>query len=208
MKILSATFVQSAATPRQFPPPFLPEVAFAGKSNVGKSSLLNTLLGRKNLVKTSSTPGKTQMINFFDINGRFHLVDLPGYGYAEAPMAMRRNWEELMSAYLLDRETLGGVVLILDVRHALGELDLYMHDWLTEHKLPALYVANKADKLKRSQLEDRRRALQDALGLEAPPMAVSARTGQGKPELWQALNAWLTAKPTAPKPTARKPQSQ
>jgi GTP-binding protein len=193
MKIDSAEFLQSAVSPRGFPPSFLPEVAFAGKSNVGKSSLINALLRRKHLVKTSSTPGKTQAINFFLINGRFRFVDLPGYGFAKVPLEVRRDWEGLIAGYLRGRTCLRGVVVILDARHDPGALDLQLKGWLDAAGLPALYVANKVDKLKRAQVSARLQALAAALALPELPIACSAVTGVGKPELWRALGEWLRA---------------
>jgi GTP-binding protein len=191
MKIVSAEFLQSAVSPRGFPPPFLPEVAFAGKSNVGKSSLINALLRRRNLVKTSGTPGKTQAINFFLINAQFRLVDLPGYGFAKVPLEVRKGWEGMVSGYLRARPCLRGVVVILDARHDPGPLDRQLKDWLEAAGVPALYVANKADKLKRGQLASQLKALAAALELPAPPLACSARTGAGRAELWQQLGAWV-----------------
>ena len=202
MKIVSAEFVQSAVSPRGFPPPVLPEVAFAGKSNVGKSSLINSLLHRKHLVKTSATPGKTQAINFFRINERWMFVDLPGYGYANVPRDVRAGWEGLVSGYLRDRDALRGVVVILDARHDPGPLDAQLKAWLEGAGLPALYVANKVDKLSRAQVQPRLRAMAAALALPTPPLAVSAHNGAGSPAVWQQLGAWLRgpAQREAPRP--------
>ena len=151
MKITSAELVISAAAPKQFPPTKVPEVAFAGRSNVGKSTLINSLLNRKNLVKTSSTPGKTQLINFFRINQSFHCVDLPGYGFAKVPEPIRRSWRALIEAYLAGREPLRGVVLIIDIRHGPNAQDRQLLGWLVHHQLPVLVVASKADKLSRGR---------------------------------------------------------
>jgi GTP-binding protein len=202
MKVVSAEFVLSAVSLRGFPPPVLPEVAFAGKSNVGKSSLINSLLHRKQLVKTSGTPGKTQAINFFRINERWMFVDLPGYGYANVPREVRAGWESLVSGYLSAREALRGVVVILDARHDPGPLDAQLKAWLEGAGRPALYVANKVDKLSRAQVQPRLRALAEALALPAPPLAVSAHTGAGGAELWQHLGTWLrkSAQRGAPRP--------
>jgi GTP-binding protein len=199
MKIVSAEFLLSAVAPRGYPPPFLPEVAFAGKSNVGKSSLINVLLNRKQLVKTSSTPGKTQAINFFLINGHFRFVDLPGYGFANVPLAVRRGWEGLVTSYLEARPCLRGVVVILDVRHDPGPLDRQLKAWLDATGSTALYVANKVDKLKRSQVAGRLRALAAGLELPAPPLACSASTGAGRTEIWRTLGEWVRA----PQPALR-----
>ena len=184
MKITQAEFVISAAEVHQFPNSLLPEVAFAGKSNVGKSSPINTLLARKNLVKTSATPGKTRMVNFFRINERWHFVDLPGYGFAKAPKEMRDTWEELVGGYLAQRNPLRGVVMIVDIRHTPGDLDQHMKHWLEARNLPFIVAANKADKLNRGQLVKHLGAVADALELAEPPLAFSAHTGLGKAELW------------------------
>ncbi|MDH5750872.1 MAG: ribosome biogenesis GTP-binding protein YihA/YsxC [Deltaproteobacteria bacterium] len=191
MKITQAEFIISAAKPAQFPGSDIPEVAFVGKSNVGKSSLINSLLGRKNLVKTSSTPGKTQLINFFLINGSFHFVDLPGYGFAKAPRQVREGWEKLVGGYLSARPTLKGVVVILDIRHPPGELDLRMKNWLEQAGLPVIFVANKSDKLSRGRLAGHAEQVALALGLEEPPLAVSAKSGLGCRELWERLESWI-----------------
>ncbi|HEX9843437.1 MAG TPA: ribosome biogenesis GTP-binding protein YihA/YsxC [bacterium] len=191
MKIVAAEFLQSAVSPRGFPPPYLPEVAFAGKSNVGKSSLINALLNRKRLVKTSSVPGKTQAINFFLINGGFRFVDLTGYGFAKVPLAVRSGWEGLISGYLHARPCLRGVVVILDARHDPGPLDRQLKAWLDEAQVEALYVANKVDKLKRAQVAARLHAMAEALELPAPPLACSAVAGTGRLELWRKLGEWV-----------------
>jgi len=191
MKIHSAEFMIGAASTRQFPHHFLPEVAFAGKSNVGKSSLINSLLNRKHLVKTSSTPGKTQQINFFNINQKFCLVDLPGYGFAQAPKSVRASWEELISGYLSGRAPLRGVVLIVDIRHAPGELDRWMRAWLNDAGIPTLVVANKADKIKRAQQPKHLKVLADQLELPAHPLTYSAKDNTGRIELWGRIGQWL-----------------
>ena len=130
MKVLSAEFVLSAKEPAHYPPAVLPEIAFAGRSNVGKSSLINTLLNRKRLARTSNTPGRTQEINFFRVNDRFAFIDLPGYGYAKVPESIRKQWGPMVETYLRERDTLRLVVLILDVRRDPSEEDLQLIDWL------------------------------------------------------------------------------
>jgi GTP-binding protein len=193
MKILSAEFVTGAVQPSQFPASVLPEVAFAGKSNVGKSSLINALLGRKHLVKTSSTPGKTREINFFLVNGAYSFVDLPGYGYAEAPKQVQRGWQALLEGYLTGRAPLRGVVLIVDARHDPGPLDVAMKDFLASYGVPILAVANKVDKLSRSQVPARLAAIARQLDLAEPPVAYSSKAGEGQDALWARLNALLRA---------------
>ena len=192
MKIQTAESVISAASPSQFPAPILPEVAFAGKSNVGKSSLINSLPHRKGLVKTSGTPGKTRLINFFNINGRFHLVDLPGYGFAKVPFEVKAQWEALVSAYLLNRAETLGVVMILDARHPPTDLDRVMKKMLDRVGLPCLMVANKVDKLKRSQLKPNLKTIANDMQLSEIPLAYSANTHAGRPQLWERLESWLT----------------
>lgn len=192
MKIQTAEFLISAASPRQFPSPVLPEVAFAGKSNVGKSSLINSLLHRKGLVKTSSTPGKTRLINFFSINNTFHLVDLPGYGFAKVPVEVKAQWGDLVNAYLLNRPETLGVVMIVDARHLPTQLDRVMKEMLDRAGLPCLMVANKVDKLKRSRLAPNLKAIADELRLPENPLAYSANTHSGRTELWRRLEQWLT----------------
>lgn len=193
MKILAAEFVTGAAQPSQFPRSVLPEVAFAGKSNVGKSSLINALLGRKHLVKTSSTPGKTREINFFRINDAFLFVDLPGYGYAEAPKAVQQGWQLLLESYLTEREPLRGVVLIVDARHEPSPLDRRLKDFLASHGVPVLLVASKADKLSRNESAAQLARIAAAFDLLDPPLAYSSKTGLGRDALWTRLNAWLRA---------------
>ena len=191
MIIRSAEFLISAASSTQFPSSPLPEVAFAGKSNVGKSSLMNCLLNRKGLVKTSSTPGKTREINFFSVNGTFRLVDLPGYGFAKVHKSKRQGWERLIGGYLRERLFLNGVVLILDARHPPSKLDQEMLGWLAENAVPLVIVANKLDKLKRSQSKAQLELIRRQLDLPGIPLPFSARTRVGREALWEALLPWL-----------------
>ncbi|MFP4476979.1 MAG: ribosome biogenesis GTP-binding protein YihA/YsxC [Desulfatibacillaceae bacterium] len=186
----SAEFVKSATRPGQYPSPDLPEVAFAGRSNVGKSSLINSLVGRKKLVKTSSTPGRTQLINFFRINDRYSFVDLPGYGYAKVPKHVKREWAPMMEKYFRTRETLRGVVLILDVRRDPGEEEHALVDWLIEIGRPCLLVATKADKLSGNKLAVRMREVSRALGVDRDTVIpFSAKTGRGGDKVWAAITA-------------------
>ena len=191
MKIVSAQFLLSAPAPALIPPPSLPEIAFIGKSNVGKSSLINALLNRKGLVKTSGTPGKTRALNFFLINERFQFVDLPGYGFAKVHKSEQESWRVLSEDYLQHRDTLKGVVLIVDLRHPGSPLDSEMKAWLDHFELPTVIVANKADKLPKSKVARHLAKWAEALGLEEPPLAYSAKTHLGREKLWRQLDAWL-----------------
>ena len=151
MNIKSAEFVTSATKPSQYPAAGLPEIAFAGRSNVGKSSLINVLVNRKHLVKTSSTPGRTQMINFFDINGNLTFVDLPGYGYARVPEAVQKKWGPMIETYLSGRRTLKAVVVIMDIRRTPREEEQNLIAWLKHYSIAKILVLTKADKLSKTK---------------------------------------------------------
>jgi len=188
MKITTAVFTQSATKPGNYPPVGLPEIAFAGRSNVGKSSLINVLVNRKSLVRTSSTPGRTQLINFFDINDTFTLVDLPGYGFAKVPLAVKAAWGPMIRTYLGMRETLKAVVFIIDVRRVPGEEDIQMLDWLEEFGVPTIPVITKMDKLKRSQWEKHIKLIVEATGLPRDAFSLfSAHTRDGKDEILERI---------------------
>jgi len=191
MKIRSAEFILSASSPWQFPSPTLPEIAFAGRSNVGKSTLINSLLNRKKLVKTSSTPGKTQLINFFKINDKFHFVDLPGYGFAKVPETVRQQWQRLIEAYLQERESLRNVVLIIDSRHGPTSQDRQLKEWLDYYDRPVLIVASKIDKLKRGQIQKHLKIIRQDLSLDTMPLAHSSLEKGRRDEIWKNLNPWL-----------------
>ena len=191
MKINSAEIVMSAASVNQFPPSDLCEVAFAGKSNVGKSTLINSLLNRKKLVKTSATPGKTQLINFFLINKGFHLVDLPGYGYAKVPKKVQDQWRRLIESYLSERDVLKGVILIVDSRHGPNQADLQLKEWLDHYGREVLVIANKIDKLKKSQRHKQLKMIKDKMGLKSLPLPHSSIDKIGKPEIWNEISQWL-----------------
>jgi len=188
---LKAEFIVSSAQPAAFPSDRLPEVAFLGRSNVGKSSLINALIGQKRLAFTSNTPGRTQTINFYkvagqpsDISGSFYFVDLPGYGYARVPPGMQAEWKKLIEQYLEKRDTLKLSCLILDSRRAWTDKDLDLKRWLEHHGRPYLTIATKMDKLNKSEQERGIRAIRKE-GVE--PLAFSALTGRGVREIWQAI---------------------
>ena len=191
MKIHSAEFLLSASTTRQFPTATLPEIAFAGRSNVGKSTLINSLLNRKKLVKTSATPGKTQLINFFKINDQFYFVDLPGYGYAKVPESVRSKWQNLVEAYLSERETLRNVVLIIDCRHNPTVQDRQLLEWLEYYQRPSLIVASKIDKLKRGQVQKHLQKIKHDLSIEYVPLVHSSMQYGRREEIWKKLVSWI-----------------
>jgi GTP-binding protein len=193
MKIISAEFVKSAVWPDQYPPASMPEIAFAGRSNVGKSSLINTLVGQKNLAKTSNTPGRTQLINFFAVNGAVGFVDLPGYGFAKVAKSMKKDWGEMIEAYLRERPNLVLVVLILDIRRIPSDEDLDLCDWLAQFQIPYLYVLTKADKLSNNEAANQRRVIEKSLQVSGSvkPILFSAKTQKGKAEIWRVLDDLL-----------------
>jgi GTP-binding protein len=194
VKVLSAEFVKSATKPSEYPPGNLPEVAIAGKSNVGKSSLINTLVKRKNLAKTSSQPGRTQTINFFRVNEKLSLVDLPGYGFAKAPLEIRKAWKPMVETYLQTREAIRLVILILDARRGLSPDDSILLDWLDYHEIPALIVLTKADKLSQFERARQKRGLAAVPLLEGRPLLFfSAITGEGKDEMWNWIQKSASA---------------
>jgi GTP-binding protein len=194
MKVKTATFVTSSAKAEQFPETSIPEIAFVGRSNVGKSSLLNSLVNRKQLAMTSGKPGKTRLINFFLINDSFHFVDLPGYGYAKVSHEMKEQWGLLIEAYLSTRKTLGMVVHLMDLRHPPTDNDLSMYRWLIHFNVPTVIVATKADKISRGNRDKHIRQVRAGLGLgvEGPVIAFSAKTGEGKEEIWRVISQYVT----------------
>ncbi|NLP36901.1 MAG: YihA family ribosome biogenesis GTP-binding protein [Firmicutes bacterium] len=194
MKIKTAEFIISAAKSEQFPQDRLPEIAFVGRSNVGKSSLLNSLVKRKQLAKTSSTPGKTQLINFFLINKAFYLVDLPGYGFARVSQAMKKQWGRIIEEYLATRETLMLVVLLVDVRHPPTANDRDMYQWLIHYNLPTVVVATKADKVSRGSLQKHINQIRQGLNLgsEGPVILYSVQTSQGRDDLWRIIKQYIS----------------
>ncbi len=193
MKVTSAKFVAAAATQASMLNDSKPEIAFLGRSNVGKSSLMNSLLQVTGLARTSSTPGRTQSLNFFLINESFYFVDLPGYGYAKVSKDKRQEWGKLIEKYLAERQQLVLSILIVDARHEPSPLDLQMKSWLQHFELPYLVVSTKADKL---SLNERRKSLQLAkkvLGTESI-VQYSSVTREGAKDIWNVIGSSITAK--------------
>lgn len=192
MQNIPAEFHTSAFNPTQFPNLDLPEVAFAGRSNVGKSSLINALLGHKGLAKVSATPGRTQSVNFIHVRGSWFLVDLPGYGFAKVGGAIKEKWQSLIETYLVDRQPLQGVVMIVDIRREPMDSDLQMLEFLLTHEIPVLIVATKVDKLSKSQADKQIRLLARTFQIEPDAIVrFSSLNGTGREELWQALNSLM-----------------
>lgn len=189
-----AQFLTSANKISQLPPDEGAEVAFAGRSNAGKSSALNAITDNRGLAKTSKTPGRTQLINFFVLDEGYHLVDLPGYGYAKVPLAVKQHWQQVLSSYLQQRKCLRGLVLLMDIRHPLKDFDLQMLDWCRQQKMPVHILLTKSDKLKRgaasSVLLKVRKELKDAYP-QVTAQLFSAHDKQGLAEACNKLVEWL-----------------
>jgi GTP-binding protein len=193
MKIQSVNFITSSSCLEACPPALLPEAAFVGRSNVGKSSLLNSLFGRKGLAKTSGTPGKTRLINFFLVDDAYYFVDLPGYGYAKVSSALKKSWAPMIEGYLSNRETLRVVIVLLDARHAPSNGDQQMKDWLDYHHRPVIFVATKIDKISRNQKNHAVEVIRRDLKLDEEDLLIpfSAKTDAGRHELLRALEIYL-----------------
>jgi GTP-binding protein len=189
MKIRSAVFVASAEGKDHYPVFGLPEVAFAGRSNVGKSSMINTLLGRHGLVRTSKTPGLTRKLNFFSVNEDLVFVDLPGYGYAKVPLQIKRRWGPMVQTYLEERETLTGIVVILDIRHDMTGPDLQLIESLRARNIPMILAATKADKLSLGRATTAQKLIAAKAGGDSPVVLFSSLTGYGRKELWKEIKA-------------------
>lgn len=192
--IRKAEFITSAVNSQGYPEGNLPEIALAGRSNVGKSSLINKFLNRKNLAKTGNTPGKTQMLNFYNINDEFTFVDLPGYGYAKVSKAMQANWGKMMNEYFSRRENLQAVFQVVDIRHSPSAEDRQMHAFLRTRGIPVLVVATKADKISRGKWPKHLKEIAQALEIPDWQMILpySAETGLGVAELHQAVEEILS----------------
>lgn len=189
MKITQAQFVISAVKPHQYPEDALPEIALAGRSNVGKSSLINKLILRKNLARTSSQPGKTQQLNYYRVNDMIYLVDFPGYGYAKVSKTQREQFGEMIERYIRDREPLKLQLLVIDIRHEPSQQDQQMYKWLKHYDIPTCIVVTKADKIPRSKWDKHIKMIKKTL--EADPrdsvVLFSSESGLGREQLWEVI---------------------
>ncbi|HHU69683.1 MAG TPA: YihA family ribosome biogenesis GTP-binding protein [Thermoanaerobacterales bacterium] len=190
MKIKNAFYVNSFIGQEHCPKDNFPEIAFVGRSNVGKSTLINSLTNRKSLAKTSSQPGKTRLINFYNINDQFYLVDLPGYGYAKVPQKEKERWGKMIEDYLLNREHLKAVIMVVDIRHMPSEDDLLMYRWLEYYKMKTIIVLNKADKLSRSNRLTNCNKIRKALNLKPNDRSIvfSGKTHEGREEILKMID--------------------
>lgn len=195
MKVTAARFLGAAASPGGGPPARVPEIAIAGRSNVGKSTLINALLGKRGLARTSSTPGRTRQLNFFLVNERFVVTDLPGYGFAVGSEAERRSWGPLIESYLRDRASLRGVVLIVDARRGVEHEEEQLLAFLAHVGLPALLAATKLDKFAHNAGKKALAKIVAEAGAEVPVVGCSGRTGDGREAIWRVLRGWLDAPP-------------
>lgn len=195
MKVTEAEIVISAVGPNQYPKDFLPEIALAGRSNVGKSSFINKLINRKNLARTSSKPGKTQTLNFYKINQQFHFVDVPGYGFAKVSKAEREKWGLFIEEYLTTREHLRAVIQLVDIRHEPTKDDKIMYDWLEHLGMNVVVVATKADKIPKGKVQKHIKIVKQTLQVKpgVPIIPFSAETAQGKEEAWNTILACMKA---------------
>ena len=195
MKIISAEFLTGAVSCRQYPDCGCPELAFVGRSNVGKSSLINSLLNRKKLVKTSQIPGKTQEINFFKVNNDFIFADLPGYGFAKVPQSVQKCWRKMIEDYLLKRETLLAVIFIIDLRRNPSPLDLDLQRWLEARGVEYLLVGTKVDKLSQSEIKKQVDRLNEAYfdSGKSELLIYSSKSSRGRKELWNKITTRIEA---------------
>lgn len=193
LEFIETQFVKSVYKIADLPDEEFPEIAFAGRSNVGKSSLINKMINRKNLVKVSSQPGKTRCLNFFKEKQGLYLVDLPGYGYAKVSRKMKNDWKGLISSYLINRAVLRCVVVIIDVRHSVKSLDLELVTWLKNERIPLLLVYTKADKLSKNKSLQQASSLDAGFGISASERVLfSAKTGEGKENLISKLDQFVS----------------
>jgi len=189
MKIISAEFVISAVAPKQYPTDGLPEIALVGRSNVGKSSLLNKMMNRKSLARTSSRPGKTQTLNYFRVNNQLYFVDFPGYGYAKVAKSIKEQWGKMIQTYLSKRDELRFIIQLVDIRHAPSKDDIAMYEWCKQIGIPTIVVATKGDKIARGRWQQHLKVIREHLKLRDTDslLVFSSETGQGRDELWAEI---------------------
>ena len=194
MRIKSTDFLISAVKPEQYPEGELPEIAFAGRSNVGKSSMINMLLNRKNFARTSSTPGKTQTLNFYEIDQKFRFVDLPGYGYARVSKTQHESWGKIMNTYFKNRDNLIEIILLVDIRHKPTAMDVEMYNWILDAGFNGIIIATKADKLSQSQIQKQLNLIKKTLKASDQlmiPISVPKRLNKYK--VWDLINSIFKA---------------
>ncbi|NDR60834.1 ribosome biogenesis GTP-binding protein YihA/YsxC [Fructilactobacillus sanfranciscensis] len=195
MNVTDVDLVMSAVDPKQYPKTGYPEIGFLGRSNVGKSSLTNVLINRRDYAHTSGQPGKTQTLNFYEVNHKLYFVDVPGYGYAKVSKTEREKWASMIETYLTQRDTLRGVISLIDGRHEPTEFDLQMRDWLEYYNIPVLYVATKVDKISKSKFKHQETILRNKLQLKPDEELVmfSAKTKVGKDQIWNWIENKIKA---------------
>ncbi|MGM0844044.1 MAG: ribosome biogenesis GTP-binding protein YihA/YsxC [Bacillota bacterium] len=191
MKVNNVELVISAVRPAQYPGDFLPEFALAGRSNVGKSSFINRMIGRKSMARISSRPGKTQTLNFYKIEESLYFVDVPGYGFAKVSKSEREAWGKMIETYITMREQLKAVIQIVDLRHPPSQDDIMMYDFLKHHGIPCVIIATKADKIPKGKWQKHLKATKEGLDIKEGDEVIlfSSETGLGKDHVWAALNA-------------------
>jgi GTP-binding protein len=193
MKIKNAQYVITAVKPEQYPNHHLPEIAMVGRSNAGKSSMINTLVNQKNLARVAATPGKTREINFYNLDQKIFLADLPGYGYARVSKEKKASWHQMIETYLNTREQLRIIIMLVDIRHAPSADDQTMFEWLNSQDTPFIVVATKSDKIPRSQIGQRLRAIHSLLAMKEAEMPIpfSSVTKDGVADLWRRIEELL-----------------
>lgn len=193
LELNNARYELTAVKPEQYPASIIPEVAFVGRSNVGKSSFINALLNRRNLARVGATPGKTREINFYNIDNELYFVDLPGYGYAAVSKAKKSSWNEIVDTYLNNRSQLKLITMLVDIRHVPSKDDKIMYEWILNYGIDHMVIATKADKIPRSQVNAKLKEIRSTLSIsaDAPLVPFSSETKHGKDEIWDLLNNFI-----------------